>query len=1152
MAILAPARAPVTEQEDPLDYLNNMYEDVVSPYMRDRFGMTEDNMTREEIVREAEKHMRRFTAGNSVRTLNELNYLNSVEDKNLALNMYEAWDAAPSAYGSGGGRRATYDYAMSLLADPVNAVSLGVGRGAATLAGRGAKEIAVEAARRAAQEAAAAASRRGVKGQALEQVRREAFARSQRQILRETGSQVRERSVRPIVNEARGRVGDVARREQIADITAVTGAEMAAAGLVDRAYQQTQIVSGAQDEYDWTQTMFSMSLGAAGGGLALGLTGTKLFNNSIDPMALVSTEMERSSRIMQARDLRSMREAAREASPEKIREALREPEALNKVRVDIDKLRSDVTSFADSVRSGKLAEEMGTDPDLSTSAQEAIVMRMIMLGNPEKGTKGIMGILEGAGVPAYRPRSADDNVTNYVADAIDALPGNLKASVMSLVNRTVRAVNPDAEKITAKTFRNYTAKELSVAGQKLNVMSQMSRVGQKLNKSADEVTPQEFLENLAPEKLPKDHESLPEYLQRHYIGALVTHPATTAVNVIGSATASSLQGLTDITKGLIYGGVGVASRVFDKGANLSKARGSFGAAKARLMNMLDPQTGYEEFKDYITVRPELQKELFSYISGGVQTSKALKGMGVDLAEEPELDTIEKGMRIFQTAYGVRLQDFYFKSQEFMNALDKQIRDKYGMSYREFMRQDDVFDLMTNPARNGEYLQVEARATQQTLKNIFAQPYAHLKESEGTVAKGLGRVAEIVEEARSIPIIGALVPFGQFFNNTVGFMMDYSGLSLVGHTAYKFRGRKLGRTGADPMEMLARTAVGWGVVNYMIDYEMDNLEEGLAWYEDRVGGTVIDRQLDFPYTPFKAMSRVYAHMRRDGEVPQELTADIMRTLGPESITRGLGDLGEYLKEIAVRAVQGDATVLEFFKEGATASASTYASGATRFLDPFNQAVALYRGEDYVGVDRQQGAKYLNNALRYVDQIYFPLTQVERNQSLTDRQVRPQTAKLLGFRESLPATDIQKMFNDVGRPDWIDGIRFESQEAENIFRGAFFPYAEMMAYQIYNGTEWENLTIPQKEEILDNVLSRARQQTRERLLSSVSTDDAKTGLIYQITSKNLRSAEMQELLQMFDVEAEDIWKLSVPQLRLLLSYTEGDRDRDTALQRSVGLR
>ncbi len=75
--------------------------------------------------------------------------------------------------------------------------------------------------------------------------------------------------------------------------------------------------------------------------------------------------------------------------------------------------------------------------------------------------------------------------------------------------------------------------------------------------------------------------------------------------------------------------------------------------------------------------------------GGVEVDAVLKELELPAGETLSRTNFEKFMNLAQTAYGVKAQDFFTKSQEFMYALDKNIRLEFGVSYNEFLKRDDL-------------------------------------------------------------------------------------------------------------------------------------------------------------------------------------------------------------------------------------------------------------------------------------------------------------------------------------------------------------------------------------------------------------------------------------------------------------------------------
>jgi hypothetical protein len=133
----------------------------IAPYMQDQFGMTEEQHGRQKVVDSYVNHMRKFNAGQSVTTLQELSYLNKLKGTDdqaerarriaQAAAAYDTFDSMKGAFAEGTTTAekldAVGDYARALIVDPMWLVGLGVGKGVAMGSSKAAAQIAKEAAR---------------------------------------------------------------------------------------------------------------------------------------------------------------------------------------------------------------------------------------------------------------------------------------------------------------------------------------------------------------------------------------------------------------------------------------------------------------------------------------------------------------------------------------------------------------------------------------------------------------------------------------------------------------------------------------------------------------------------------------------------------------------------------------------------------------------------------------------------------------------------------------------------------------------------------------------------------------------------------------------------------------------------------------------
>ena len=155
-------------------------------------------------------------------------------------------------------------------------------------------------------------------------------------------------------------------------------------------------------------------------------------------------------------------------------------------------------------------------------------------------------------------------------------------------------------------------------------------------------------------------------------------------------------------------------------------------------------------------------------------------------------------------------------------------------------------------KGDEYVKIQAVAVEDALRNVYAKSYGgdRMKGGEGM----LTGAARFIEDLRKYPVVGAMVPFGQFFNNTLGHMLDHTGISL----AHKY----LANTTRDPLELLTKSSIGLSLIGITAAREYKNMEEGLGLFDERGSdGAIRNRMYDFPFSFYKAIGRMGAHVKK---------------------------------------------------------------------------------------------------------------------------------------------------------------------------------------------------------------------------------------------------------------------------------------------------
>src|SRR5690606_5050935 len=106
-----------------------------------------------------------------------------------------------------------------------------------------------------------------------------------------------------------------------------------------------------------------------------------------------------------------------------------------------------------------------------------------------------------------------------------------------------------------------------------------------------------------------------------------------------------------------------------------------------------------------------------------------------------------------------------------------------------------------------------------LRESFSKPFRENNEGKAMVRQ----VATLVERVSNTTGVGMLIPFGQFFNNSIAFLGDYSGLNFLGHVYRKALGKTIDYTEESGINLAAKTAVGWAaVIGHFVPNAMEKI------------------------------------------------------------------------------------------------------------------------------------------------------------------------------------------------------------------------------------------------------------------------------------------------------------------------------------------
>ena len=359
------------------------------------------------------------------------------------------------------------------------------------------------------------------------------------------------------------------------------------------------------------------------------------------------------------------------------------------------------------------------------------------------------------------------------------------------------------------------------------------------------------------------------------------------------------------------------------------------------------------------------------------------------------------------------------------------------------------------------------AVDETLRAVFSKSY----KGENS----LGKVAGLIEDARNLPGIGLLIPFGRFFNNTVA--MAYN-MTAIGPLISKMAG---GQEDKAFSELAAKGIVTWATIGLLSEREQRYIDMGLGWSEeiDESTGEVIDERYEFPYGAYKAMARVMAHLNNGSGVPIELSYQ----LGDQfvgQLTRQLGDAGKSITNIATALLSPEGPDLaKLLQDTLGTVVSQAASGMTRPLEPLNVLVGLTRDEEFYTPDRKQGTKWFNNSIRYVDQMVALATGENIAPPVFtpgEGQPRVQASRLISTTRASKLTNTERIMNMIGRPTYLLSMASQSEAANNRYDQLFDEIVENGAGKLYNSERFKKADLETKQLLVGQLITSAGKSTK----------------------------------------------------------------------------
>lgn len=1122
----APVAQTPTEVTAPEDMSQQVYSESnlvedkffqpIQEYMIDRFGTHMRDQSRDEVVSQFVNNMRGFAGGNSVRALSEVAYLNGVSDNpESMIKAGQAYELFENMQGFGGetswgeAGAMVWDYTRGAVLDPVNLLGLGIGKVASGTGFKAGSQVALFAARQEYKKALATKLASGVAKNVAEKEANEVAAKAFGAAGANATAMVNQKiAQRQAIERAATTTFQRMTSKTALKEGALTGVfEGAVSAGTDYLYQDAMLRTKVQEEYNVYQTGLAGVVGLVAGGLS----------------AMASNVRTGASGLVAPTPFKTSTKGATVVS-------------------------GLVNQTATVVPGGTASPPMGnwlkdTAKGVELRDQDSEFFVKMLLGDNDKGLKGLVNILAEDGY-GWIPRDTADTISNWVGDIIKESDPQDAMKFMDDFTKATGITMDDGKALTIEAFGDTFKRKIRDSGIVLNAMKQAQDV---LGRRAKNMSVDDYAAFAMAGVVPKSQgvvqkagEAVGEALskainrdvpnfQNNIIKLMISNLSTTALNVAGYTAMTALNSATDITRAVLLGGAAglklVTNPAEAKKLGIS-ALGIIQNQMTKMSNILDPNTTYDTFLQYSQVRPEAMRQLISIDSIGPK--------GLDMSRPIWTMKMDQVVDVVQKLNFVQAQDGYTKAFEFTSQLDKLLRRSeedggFNMSWNEFFAQKD------HPAKmmSMKFAALEAIAVDDTLKATLGKSYA----GPGV----LGEVASIIENARNIPFIGLLVPFGKFFNNTIATAHD---LSAVGPMLSAWTG---GQKTKFTSEVFAKGLVSWGLITTLAFREKDFMDMGLAWNEeiDPETGAVLDQRYSFPYGALKAVARIAAHIAWDVEAPKTLITQIQdQFIG--QLTRQLGDTGTGFANIATALLSDEGQNLgTIISDLAGASLSQAVSGMTRPLEPLNTLVGLSRDEQYYTPDRKQGNKIVNNSLRYMDQfiaLFAGGNASPPKYTSAEGKPRTQGSRLVSTTRETYLTDTERVMNMIGKPTWKQDMASLSDAADNRYNQLFHQIVEVGAAKLLQNPNWKKGDLEVRQDMFANLVESAQKGTKGYMgrLAANSGDRALLKMI-DISSAGMLQIKraMSDLAKQDPGFEKDFGDLSEEQLDVLegaLKYRE----------------
>ena len=1088
---------------------------IAYDYMDTRYGLQAvEGISREELVSDFLDARRGEYLGNSIRVLTDYDYLNDKKEDGDTLdkigagyvlyeNMAGIFSKEVSMSEKGG---AVYDTLWYLLADPVNAVGLGVGR----VVGSTAMKVGIQSLDRYVMKVV---TKRRLAGGTVS-----ATGKVATDIMRVAATQARKEGTEAVSQFAAKMQAPAWKKvlstAGVKEIAATTATDAVIASGLEFVYQKNMITAGVQDEIN------PVSIGlAALLGLSLGAVATvRVAKRGASDIALPSEVVKKGTHADAAKSLQ---------------------ESMKEYFKSVGKDMDGKSSWASKVGSGKELDVKDTDFFIDLLLGVDPVLKAD--GTIDKpGLKGIAQVMQEQGF-FFEPRDGDDKLTNWISDFLSEFDdGDIKNIVKGFEDSAGVKITGLGDELTSKSFSDAFAKKISQSAQSMNAISQAANrlnidvadlnVEQYINSALGQnlLTPNAKTVSQASRYMDKWGRYFPSVKkvsegQNQFIRALVSHPSTSWLNVVGYSASSSMGSASDLLRAsfmMTGGSVKRALGMKEAGVEMERiADAIIGANMNRVKLLLDPDMTAAAYRSALERNSGALEALNRVQAGGIDTTKTINDV---LGQGPAGKVVDAGVDMLQNITFVRSQDILTKSHEYVFQMDKNLRITFNKTWSEFYTSPDANKLMATKV----FRDLEEAAVAKTLEHTFGKSY----KGSGV----LGEVAGVIEDARNIPGLGMMVPFGRFFNNTLDFASKNSPVGLVAKVAGKYPDKTMA-------ELVTNNMVAGGLIYVMMQGEDEARKQGLGLYDAITSeGDVKSMQYDYPLSLFKASARFFSYLEAGEPVPIEIIEQIGTDFFGGGLTRNLEQTGSVLVDTVKATLQGEWELAKSSgKEAVGGIGAQLIGGFTRFYESGDAIVGIAFDKNMAPKNIKDGNAFLGKAFTYMDttiDVFTGRDGPDVSVSSSEGERKQQTAKNVGTRR-VQLTDTLRVMNMLGYESWDNNASFKvsklAAEAGNEYNRSFFNRIDEIAGRMMRSEQFRDLPVSQQRGLWDENLEELRRKSRQDLALDYAGEQSTLSQQYELTQDHT-IAEIKNGLVALDFGGKKMGDLNAGELNLLQSY------------------